>query len=858
MRRAEMATGAGVSDSHELFWLFLRSNDGESRDTDRSRLFCSLVNPMRRFVRYTALIVISGATYPQLQMAEASSAPTDSVLFCGVANEQLRRDPPRPAAKRPANLNRGEPRTVRMIYFLPNDWSYRAEVVDSMKTVIREAQTFYREQMKAHGYGERTFRIETDARGEPLVNRVDGRHPFSHYDNTLGTAVVAELEETFDLDANIYAIILGTDALRQGNGKPTLGVGRRRTKNGGYLVVPDGFSFFTVAHELGHTFGLYHDFRDDAYIMSYGNRRRSVLSACAAEFLAVHTCFDHAIPIEDGQPPAVKLVSPNRYQPGTTSVPVRLQVSDPKGLHQVGLIGSGQWCRKLAGEKDAVVEFQYKGGFGQRGFNPLADRRKHHLFVVALDAGGNVSENAYSLAEMSPHEIVTLRSREVNVTSVAFSPDGSRLAYGTRPENGHDAKVYLWNVKTGESIPMLSTKSVTWVAFSRDGTLAAGFLNRTTLVDVSTRTEIATFPGGGPLAFSHDGTLLASHGPDGITSIGLWDVSRRKEVGVLRRHKDQINALAFSSDGALLASGSGNGRLGDDSVRLWQVADQEEIARIQVPGHGVWSVAFSPDRRTLAWGSANGGATLWDVANRSEVAFFKTAGPPVVFFPDGATLACDAGDGAISLWDVASQEKLFTLTGESPDVNSMSISPDGKLLASGSWFGGTITLWDVSEWSGPRPSTLEIISGDSQRGVAGSALADSLGVRVRDQLGNPLPGVSVNFKITAGDGALSDTTATTDENGRASVALILGEEPGTNAVAVSVANLEPVTFAAVATARSDFDGDGTVGFSDFVQFAAQFGSSEGEEGYDVRFDLDGNGAVGFSDFVIFASAFEKA
>ena len=51
-----------------------------------------------------------------------------------------------------------------------------------------------------------------------------------------------------------------------------------------------------------------------------------------------------------------------------------------------------------------------------------------------------------------------------------------------------------------------------------------------------------------------------------------------------------------------------------------------------------------------------------------------------------------------------------------------------------------------------------------------------------------------------------------------------------------------------ATAASDFDGDGTVGFADFVQFAAQFGLSRGDEGYDASYDLDGNGAIGFGDF----------
>ena len=64
-----------------------------------------------------------------------------------------------------------------------------------------------------------------------------------------------------------------------------------------------------------------------------------------------------------------------------------------------------------------------------------------------------------------------------------------------------------------------------------------------------------------------------------------------------------------------------------------------------------------------------------------------------------------------------------------------------------------------------------------------------------------------------------------------------------------------MTFTATGTTHADFDGDGTVGFSDFLQFAAQFGLSQGDEEYDPRFDLDGNGAIGFSDFLIFAGAF---
>ena len=54
--------------------------------------------------------------------------------------EQWRHDHPRPAGKRMADLDVGEPSTVRMIYFLPNDRPYRQEVVDKMKTKMRQMQ----------------------------------------------------------------------------------------------------------------------------------------------------------------------------------------------------------------------------------------------------------------------------------------------------------------------------------------------------------------------------------------------------------------------------------------------------------------------------------------------------------------------------------------------------------------------------------------------------------------------------------------------------------------------------------------------------------------------------------------------
>ena len=54
---------------------------------------------------------------------------------------------------------------------------------------------------------------------------------------------------------------------------------------------------------------------------------------------------------------------------------------------------------------------------------------------------------------------------------------------------------------------------------------------------------------------------------------------------------------------------------------------------------------------------------------------------------------------------------------------------------------------------------------------------------------------------------------------------------------------------------ADFDGNGSVDFSDFLAFAVQFGKKAGEPGYEARFDLDSDGSVGFTDFLVFVSQF---
>lgn len=57
------------------------------------------------------------------------------------------------------------------------------------------------------------------------------------------------------------------------------------------------------------------------------------------------------------------------------------------------------------------------------------------------------------------------------------------------------------------------------------------------------------------------------------------------------------------------------------------------------------------------------------------------------------------------------------------------------------------------------------------------------------------------------------------------------------------------------TPSADFDGDGIVGFSDFLLFVEKFGARQGDEKYEAKYDLDDNGEIVFSDFLVFVDSF---
>jgi len=100
--------------------------------------------------------------------------------------------------------------------------------------------------------------------------------------------------------------------------------------------------------------------------------------------------------------------------------------------------------------------------------------------------------------------------------------------------------------------------------------------------------------------------------------------------------------------------------------------------------------------------------------------------------------------------------------------------------------------------TGPTPNSIVVNAGNNQVGAAGTALAESLAVIVKDQGGAVLAGINVTFAITEGGGSVSPTSRVTDASGIAKTRRTLGPNAGTQSVNASAGSLTPVQFSAVA------------------------------------------------------------
>src|SRR5688572_10858448 len=147
--------------------------------------------------------------------------------------------------------------------------------------------------------------------------------------------------------------------------------------------------------------------------------------------------------------------------------------------------------------------------------------------------------------------------------------------------------------------------------------------------------------------------------------------TRKPEVVIQSSHSKPVNAIAFSPDGAWLASGAN-----DDTIKMWDTSTGYVLRTLYGHSSNVNALAVSPDGKLLASGSG-------DMISTREIPTFKQGG-----------IVGGARDNTVRIWEVQSGREIRTLRGHVLPVGGVAFSADGRTLTSAS--GDAVKVWDVA------------------------------------------------------------------------------------------------------------------------------------------------------------------
>jgi WD40 repeat protein/serine/threonine protein kinase len=281
-----------------------------------------------------------------------------------------------------------------------------------------------------------------------------------------------------------------------------------------------------------------------------------------------------------------------------------------------------------------------------------------------------------------------------------FAPDGQSIL--TAGEKG----VTRWsglNFAQRESLPDIGSNGFKSPVFSREGHYLAADLTDSAIHvwDLQKRTlrcQLTDITDSVPLDFFGDGNRLVTWSGD---SIDAWDlVTERKthswQVPMLFILSPNNHSLAISPDARQLIA------IGWDGDTLCAGLDNGSQRSLDLPVLEASSAAYSPDGGLFAVSSALGYARVWDTATwREQVTMRGYFGglASVTFSPDGKRLATGSGYGqALRLWDTDSWRDVLTLEGQGSLFYALAFSPDGSVIGARSAVTGNVQLWRAPSW----------------------------------------------------------------------------------------------------------------------------------------------------------------